>query len=216
MLDYVSNLQQRIKVSTLTEMRQCEKRQARIASIFFEYQSFADAKRAEDDGKYFRFLENTVRAIAQTRDISKNQGVNIQWDEARNCVMTLEWLDRKALEFRKTHGEIRSDVCKVASHKSWIRGVFDRGEGRFLPKIPLPPIEFYTPIPPPDMTVAQIKAAAIKDLEKREMITREFPNNPSVLKTASLGLILESVSAAYPVRYGRRPWRRRDWRYEEE
>jgi len=110
------------------KQRESQKRMARMATIWCAWLDFEKPLR-EKQPEYLKEVYRIVLLISQQKDIALNRDKQvIRWDEARNRVFTIEFLERTSLRFGKTHQEIHSDTGRIASHNSWLSGLNRRGE----------------------------------------------------------------------------------------
>src|SRR5581483_10644865 len=109
-----------------------QKRLKEIAQVWIKWLDFLkDFEKATES--YRRKIYGIVARISGERAYEKNaHDVKLAWDTARDRILSLEVLQTIAEEFDVSHNRIMSDVGKIASHASWMSGVYRRGEGGIL------------------------------------------------------------------------------------
>ncbi len=159
----------------------------RMATSWLSWSRFY--KELEAQPAYSREIHRAVARISGEIAVEKNgHGRTIRWDEARERILTQEFLQRLQNRFGKSFATIHHDVGKVASHASWLAGIYRRGDGRILHEVAKelreasgdsgPVIASVIPPPPRHMTVAQIKETAQRIQREREVTQREFLGPP--------------------------------------
>ncbi len=115
--------------------RQLEKKKAGMASSWRAWKEF-EKPLEERQPRYLKLLYDTVRRISQEVDIARTvHSQTIRWDEARERVLTYEFLERTAATYGKSHATIFSDIGKVSGHNAWMAGINRRGEYPILGEV---------------------------------------------------------------------------------
>lgn len=108
--------------------RQLEKKKAGMASSWRAWKEF-EKPLEERQPRYLKLLYDTVHRISQEVDITRTvHAQTIRWDEARERVLTHEFLERTAATYGKSHATIFSDIGRVSGHNGWMAGINRRGE----------------------------------------------------------------------------------------
>ncbi|MEK7596894.1 MAG: hypothetical protein AAB450_02145 [Patescibacteria group bacterium] len=164
--------------------RQFQKKKAGMASSWRAWREF-EKLLEERQPRYLKLLYDTVRKISQEVDIARTvYSQTIRWDEARERVLTHEFLERTAATYDKSHATIFSDIGKVSGHNAWMVGINRRGEYWILGEVmremrecdlKLNPIIMEPANPSPIlMTARQIKEQTAVANEQFRKIERDF------------------------------------------
>ena len=209
--------------------RKVQQRLKQIATSWSRYLAFETPLRSRSDG-YLEILYRLCRLISGEREVAKKlHGHIIGWDDARDKVLTIEKLEELSAQFRKKHTEIYSDIARVASHNSWIRGLSDRNEYYLLamvkqgmatgretsqPIIVTPA----TSTAPLHLTASEVNKLVARKNENFKKVDHEFrddENTPKCPRTETFGFIsdIDRVSGfSERAKKPRKP--RKNWRKE--
>jgi hypothetical protein len=192
---------------------EAQKKQVRMLSVWTAWVDFEKPLRtAEPD--YLKFLYDTVKAISNERQTAQGEKNALFWDEARNRIMSDEFMERNSKRFGKHHRTIHADVGRVASHNSWVSGVNRRGEYWILAEIQREYARVKEQVKP---VIEQNQLPLQRPLtrEEREVVTREFLAEDPKPMTPAFDFITD---VDRQIRQKERPCRtrkpRRNWRCE--
>lgn len=205
--------------------RQLEKKKAGMASSWRAWREF-EKSLEERQPRYLKLLYDTVHRISQEVDIARTvHAQTIRWDEARERVLTHEFLERTVATYGKSHATIFSDIGRVSGHNAWMAGINRRGEYWILGEVmremrecdlKLNPIIMEPANPSPIlMTARQIKEQTATANEQFRKIEQEFlGGDRSTARTAVFGFMSDVDRQAKfaerdkPRRRPRKKWRR--------
>lgn len=197
-----------------------------IAKVWLAWLAFEKPLR-ENNPEYLVMLYNTVTKISGERKRAlAAEGQVITWPEARNRILTFEFLDMMTKRFGKTHKDIHADVSKVSSHNSWISRLNREGEysifGDVVREIaacsPIRQPVVVAPVSPVLVLMAiQVRRHSVEADGNLRKAEREFlGDEPRVPRTQDFefarGMGKHSAFDTNPARKSRRGKR---WRYEE-
>lgn len=208
------------------QQRVFQKKKARMAASLISWLAFE--KEISKDPDYSRVIHKTVARISGEVAYEKNANkIKIRWDEGRDRILTLDFLQSVETRFSKTHATIHRDVAKVASHASWLSGIYARGEGRILYDISLElkqcsdpgglsGPQFAPPAPPPlILTAIEIKRSVEEANTNFKKAEKEFlGDEPPKLGTGTFSFLddidrrVRFTDKTKPVKKPRRNWRR--------
>ncbi|MFA6158109.1 MAG: hypothetical protein WC763_00570 [Candidatus Paceibacterota bacterium] len=206
------------------QQRAAQEKMARMATSWAAWIEF-EKPLWKREPKYIEELYRISTRISQEIVLADTRhGHKIRWDEARDRVLTLEFLESRCARFGKTHREIHHDVGRVAGHNAWMTKLTRRGDYPMLSDIihgmhqasSKTDIKFAPIVEPTPMNARQIIEHTRRANERLDQARQAFlGDDPPQPKTGEFGFVADVRRQAQQKDLGRplkRP--RRNWRRE--